>query len=142
MPMSLFRSRCPKEAARATFGFVLPPGGTLPPGEYEMVEWYCDDPGCDCRRAFLQVVPRGQPGPIFASINFGWETRAFYKAKMPYDPDAPKEITAGSLDPINPQSPLAPAILDIFHQVVAEGELAGHLKRHCEMFKTTLPTKG
>lgn len=140
--MTPFHTRCPEEAARATFGFILPPGATLPPGEYAIVEWFCDDPGCDCRRAFLQVVPRGQSGPILASINFGWESRAFYKRKMPYDPEAPREITEGSLDPLNEQSPLAPAVLKIFQQVVAEGEMAAHLKRHYEMFKATLPGKG
>lgn len=129
---------CPREAASETFGFVIQPGAALAPGEYALVEWYCEDPQCDCRRAFLQVVPRGQPGPILASINFGWESRAFYRRKMPYDPDAPREITEGSLDPINPQSPLAPALLKIFQQLVAEGEIAGFLKRRYEMFKATL----
>ncbi len=142
--MSPFHTRCPEEAARATFGFVLPPGqpaAALPPGAYAILEWFWDDPGCDCRRAFLQVVPRSQAGPILASINFGWESRAFYQRKLPYSPEAPREITEGSLDPLNEQSPLAPAVLKVFQQVVAEGEIAGHLQRHYEAFKATLPGK-
>jgi hypothetical protein len=137
-----FHTRCPEEAARATFGFVIPPEGVLPAGEYAFVEWYCEDPACDCRRAFLEVVPRGQPRPVLASINFGWESRAFYQRKMPYDPKAPREITEGSLDPINLQSPLAPEVLKVFRQVVAEGQIAGHLKRHYRAFKATLKRKG
>ncbi|MCI0535824.1 MAG: hypothetical protein L0Z50_11425 [Verrucomicrobiales bacterium] len=121
--MIAFDSRCPDEAARETFGFVIQPGGALAPGEYAIVEWYCEDSACDCRRAFLQIVPRGKSGPILASINYGWESRAFYRRKMPYDPKAPREITEGSLDPINPQSPLATTVLKIFQQVVAEGEI-------------------
>lgn len=134
-----FHSRCAQEAARETFGFVIQPGGALPPGKYALVEWYCEDPGCDCRRAFLQVVPYGQSGPVLASINFGWESRAFYKRRMPYDPAAPREITEGSLDPINEQSPLAPAVLKLFQQIVTEGEIAAFLKRRHEMFRATLP---
>jgi hypothetical protein len=136
-----FHSRCPDEAARATFGFIIQPGGDLPPGEYAIVEWYCEDPECDCRRAFLQVVPRGQGGPILASINFGWESRAFYADKMPHDPDAPREITEGSLDPLNTQSPLAPAVLKIFQQLVAEGEIASFLKCRHEMFEAQCRNK-
>ena len=41
----------------------------------------------------------------------------------------------------NPQSALAPAVFEVFQQVVAEGEIAGHLKRHYEMFKAALPGK-
>lgn len=136
--MIAFQSRCPDEAARETFGFVIQPGGALPAGEYALVEWYCEDPDCDCRRAFLQVVRRSPSGPILASINYGWESRAFYKRKMPYDPDAPREVTGGSLDPLNTQSSLAPAALKIFQRLVAEGEIAGFLKRRYEMFKATL----
>jgi hypothetical protein len=133
-----FHSRCPDEAARETFGFIIEPGGALPPGEFAIVEWYCEDPECDCRRAFLQVVRRGQTGPILASINYGWESLAFYADQMSFDPDAPREITEGSLDPLNTQSPLAPAVLKIFQRLVSEGEIAGFLKHRYEMFRAAV----
>jgi hypothetical protein len=46
--------------------------------------------------------------------------------------DAPREITEGSLDPLNPQSPCATDVLKIFQQFRA------HLERHYRMFKATL----
>jgi hypothetical protein len=97
------------------------------------------------RGSRVRLPPRVSPGrparPIRAGAclhQLGWESRAFYRKKMPYDPDAPREITEGSLDPLNTQSPLAPAVLKIFQRLVAEGEIAGFLKRRYDMFKATL----
>ena len=137
--MTPFHTRCPELAARETRGLIIPPGGPLPAGEYGVIEWFCEDPGCDCRRAFLQVIARHQADRILASINFGWESRAFYQRQFPYDPDAPKQITQGSLDPLNPQSHLAEAVLRIFQQVIADRAYADRLKRHYQAFKATLP---
>jgi hypothetical protein len=57
---------------------------------------------------------------------------------MPYDPKAPREIVEGSLDPLNQQSPLAPAVLKTFQAIVKEGEIAPFLKRRYGRFKATL----
>ena len=106
--MTPLHTRCPELARTETRGFVIAAGGPVPAGTYGIIEWFCEDPGCDCRRAFLQIISEREPAKILASLNYGWETRAFYRRLLPFDPQAPKEITDGSLDPINPQSPLAP----------------------------------
>ena len=59
----------------------------LPADEYVYLEFYCDDLHCDCRRVFLQVISKGQPGRVFASIDYGWEKESFYRKRMPRDPD-------------------------------------------------------
>ncbi len=74
--MTPFHSLCPEVAQREVRCVHLEevPGHepTGPPAdEYAYLEFYCEDLQCDCRRAFLQVISRGQPGKIFASINFG-----------------------------------------------------------------------
>ena len=51
-----FDSRFPQTAARETRSLhVVGTGGPLPPGEYGYLEFYCDEPACDCRRVLLQV---------------------------------------------------------------------------------------
>jgi hypothetical protein len=47
------------------------PRPDLPADEYVYLEFYCEDRECDCRRVFLQVISRGQPGKIFAGTKGG-----------------------------------------------------------------------
>ena len=48
----------------------------LPDGEYTFVDCYCDDPGCDCRKAMIHVLHNGKH---VSTINYGWESSTFYK---------------------------------------------------------------
>src|ERR1017187_7310783 len=72
----------------------------LPADEYIFLEFYCDDLDCDCRRVFLQVIAKGQPGNVFASIGYGWEKESFYRKRIPRDPDAAKGTVRNELDQI------------------------------------------
>lgn len=113
--------------------------GALPADEYGFMEFYCDDLECDCRRAFIQVLARSRPGKVLASINVGWESLEFYRQRMPHMPEAAQEIVSGSLDPINEQSELAPALLEVFRNTVATADYRARLKSHYELFRRTKP---
>lgn len=87
--MTPFHSLLPELAQRevrcvhlgaATDGASEP---ALPADEYAYLEFYCDDLKCDYRRVFLQVIAKGQPGKVFASISYGWEKESFYRKRMP-----------------------------------------------------------
>ena len=117
---------------------VQQPDLPLPHGEYAFFEWYCNEDGCDCRRALLQVLSPQFPGRVLATINYGWETAEFYNDKMPWQEDAGREITSGSLDPLNPNSELAAALLEGFRDFVKmHPEANQQFKRHYELFKKT-----
>ncbi|PYT04702.1 MAG: hypothetical protein DMF60_14460, partial [Acidobacteria bacterium] len=58
--------------------WIDPPRKPLPVKHYSLLEYYCDEPDCDCRRVVLDAVS-DYGGRIFASIHFGWETLAFYR---------------------------------------------------------------
>ena len=47
------------------------PEPALPADAYLYLEYYCDDLDCDCRRVFLEVIAKGQPGKVFASTVAG-----------------------------------------------------------------------
>src|SRR5260221_3862209 len=49
----------------------------LPPDEYAYIEFYCEDPGCDCRRVFFHVIRKAEPDKVLASM-YGWEKESFY----------------------------------------------------------------
>ena len=130
-----FHLACPETAARETRSVIVGPGPVLPASEYAYVEFYCPDPGCDCRRVFIQVFSSDLPQTVLASINFGWERERFYRRKMPYDPEASRQITRGCLDPINKQSEYAPLLLSLFQDIVADEPYRLRLKRHYRQFK-------
>ena len=113
--------------------------GTLPAGNYAFAELYCLDPNCDCRRVVIQVLEKSDPHKVWATINFGWEPKAFYEAKFSWDKSAADEITAASLDPLNAQSPGANEVLIIFRDIVAQDrEYVKRIERHYWMFKGTV----
>ncbi len=138
MSMIPFHTVCPELAKQETRSMkLLSPVGRLPAGEYAFMEFYCNDLTCDCRRTFIQVIANGQPG-ILASINFGWEKAGFYRRKMPFDRNAPREITLGSLDPLNRQSEFAPDLLLMFQTTVADATNCSRLSQHYQIFRKTL----
>lgn len=112
---------------------------SLPPAEYAFSEWFCEDPDCDCRRALLMVCSPQRPGEILATINYGWESEVFYTRWMHGDAQAGREIAGGALDPLNPNSELADALLEAFRNYVRHDPFyPEQLRRHYEMFKSTL----
>jgi len=114
------------------------PSSGLSAGEYAFVEFYCPDLECDCRRAFIQVLARHLKDRILASINCGWEKESFYRKRMSYDPDAPRQIVRGSLDPINQQSEHAEELLELFQQHVLDEAYRLRLRRHHQLFRDEL----
>jgi hypothetical protein len=110
----------------------------LPADEYAYLEFYREDLNCDCRRVFLQVIAKGQPGKVFASIAYGWEKESFYRKRMPWDPDAAKGTVRGELDPINEQSEFAEDFLDLFQRVVLDEPYRLRLRRHYQLFREEL----
>ena len=114
------------------------PETALRPDEYIYLEHYCDDLQCDCRRVFLQVISKGQPGKVFASISYGWEKESFYRKKMPWDPDEARGTVRGELDPLNEQSEFAEEFLDLFQRVVLDEPYRLRLRRHYRLFREEL----
>ncbi len=85
----------PELAARETrVMHTLVPQDGLPVGSYGLLEFYCPDPDCDCRRVMLNIAEEKDPDRFIASISYG------------FDPDNEMERIAGMpgpfLDPMNP----------------------------------------
>lgn len=85
----------------------------LPDDEYALVEFYCPDPACDCRRVMLNVLPRRQAQRGYlAYISFG------------FDPDNEMAELLGldnpCLDPMNPQSAYSPFFLNLVTQMLED----------------------
>ncbi len=135
--MSPFFSRFPDVAARETRVITLAhPQRGLPAGSFGFLELYCVDPKCDCRRVLLQVRAEDKPDEILATINYGWESVAFYAEWLHGDAKGAHEIRSASLDPLNPQSKYAHSFLSLFQSVLLQDKAyIERLKHHYGMFK-------
>ncbi|MEK7674209.1 MAG: hypothetical protein AAB676_00055 [Verrucomicrobiota bacterium] len=136
--MIQFHSLCPEVAQREVRCVQVGPGPGLPADEYAYVEFYCEDLQCDCRRVFLQVMAKGQPEKVFASINYGWEEESFYQKRMAWDPTAARRVVRGELDPMNAQSEFAEDLLELFQRHVLDEPYRLRLRRHFRLFKDEL----
>ena len=140
MPFAPFSERFPDIAARETRSATTAERiHGLPPDEYGFLELYCDEPGCDCRRVMFFVVSRGRRQPE-AVIAWGWESRDFYARWMHTDdPEMIRELQGPVLNLGSPQSSHAPALLDLFKNVLLrDPEYVERIKRHYRMFRETI----
>jgi hypothetical protein len=118
----------------------------LPPSNYGLVEMYCNDENCDCRRVFLDVVSSELEKSV-AYIAYGWESSNYYAewffgkqvdaTKLRGDDlQTVKHLKGPCLNAGNPQSKLAPAILKIVTELVLSNKsYIDRLKRHYKLFR-------
>lgn len=51
----------------------------LPKGKYFLVENYCTDKECDCRKVMINIVAMDGNPTILGTVGFGWEPLEFYE---------------------------------------------------------------
>lgn len=135
-----FYSKFPDLAFRETrFLTLRAPDSGLPAGEYAFIEFYCGDPTCDCRHVVLQVWSKDHGQTVFATINYGWETKEFYTQWMGGDAKSAREMVGATLDPFNPQSQHSDTLLRLFQEVVLKDPAyIERLARHYTMFRNEI----
>jgi hypothetical protein len=147
MPYEPFHERFRELALRETRSFTVDEGNYpgLPADEYALLEAYCNDVNCDCRRVFFNVASRKQQR-IVAVITFGWESEALYRkwygvgrgelARMVIS-----EMMGLGLNSTSPQSAFAPALLAPIRDLLLDPAYAARLKRHYQIFKEGVDPK-
>ncbi|MDX9954717.1 MAG: SEC-C metal-binding domain-containing protein [Anaerolineae bacterium] len=94
----------------------------VPPGSYAIMESYCADPHCDCRRVMLTVIEERRPTTPLATISYAFDRD---------NPDA-----GPFLDPLNAQSPYAEALMElVYYAVLSDALYLARLERHYAMTK-------
>ncbi len=73
MYLTPFASIFPEQGARETRVITTIGYPGLPDDEYALLEAYCADPECDCRRVMLNVVGRHQGDKYLASVSYGFD---------------------------------------------------------------------
>ncbi|MFN0121931.1 MAG: hypothetical protein ACKV2V_15665 [Blastocatellia bacterium] len=110
----------------------------LPDGDYAFSESYCDEPGCDCRRVIINVISSPANPGHWATINYGWESVDFYTRWLRGDKTLAAQCKGPELDPLNRQTKYAPVFLEIFESVLKDPLYVERLKRHYQLFKSTV----
>ena len=132
MFMIPFHEKFPEIAEKETRCVILTENKHLPAGEYFLLESYCDDLKCDCRRVFINVQHNGK---IAATIGYGLESLEFHK-KWIGDDDLAKDVKGPILEFGCVYTKYAPALLKLFKDIVLKDEIFIELlKRHYAIFK-------
>lgn len=135
MPYQPFHERFPEIAWKETRSFRTFRNPDLPDDEYGLVEAYCNEPSCDCRRVLFNVLSRKRE-ELVAVIAYGWESTDYYVDWLGHDdPLVIQELKGPALNTASRQSELAPALLRAVEQVLQDSEYVERLKRHYRIFK-------
>jgi hypothetical protein len=138
MPYEPFYERFPDIAWKETRTLTTIGHPDLPDDEYGLIDAYCNDHNCDCRRVFLNVASAKRRESV-AVIAYGWESRDFYVRWFGKDdPDIIQELKGPTLNTASRQSELAPALLGAVTVVLQDSNYVERLKRHYRMFKETV----
>lgn len=133
-----FFDRFPEIAEKETRTIVAVNDPDLPPGEYGLVEAYCNEPNCDCRRVFFNVYD-WQKQNLLAVIAYGWENRRFYVDWFGEDdPRVIPDLMGPVLNLGSPQSELAPVLLEKVKYILQDQRYMARIKRHYRMFRETV----
>jgi len=141
LPYTPFDAKFPAIAHKETRSFRTIKDPLLKNDEFGLLELYCDEPGCDCRRVMFNVISRQQK-KIVATIGYGWESAEFYTARFgSNDPDIIEELQGPVLNSMSPQTNIAPALLPHIDLVLQDSLYVDRLKRHYAMFRESIENK-
>jgi len=105
-----------------------------------VIELYCNDPRCDCRRVLL-VVKVAADQPPAAVINYSWADARHLKRWMGNPRATPAEIAVMQgpiLEPTDVQPPYAGLVMDaVAEQLLADPEFVARLARHYDAFRAS-----
>ena len=136
MPYTMFHDRFPDIAEKETRCITFFNDPDLFSDTYDLVELYCDEPGCDCRRVMFNVISDNKKESV-AVIAYGWEREDYYRKWFgENDAKTIKELKGPILNLWSPQSSLAPALLkNVKNIVLRDQRFIERLKRHYRLFR-------
>jgi hypothetical protein len=110
----------------------------LPAGRYPFIEFYCNEPGCDCRRVIIHVMNE-HTRTLEVEISFGWESRAYYREWMGDDDhDVIAMMQGPAFNVGGAVGQYADQLLKHFRKAVRDPAYVDRLKRHYAMYRATI----
>lgn len=144
MPFVSLHDYLPELAERETRTVTIFPesGFDLPPADYGLVEMFCDEPGCDCRRVMFYVIS-SRTRTVEAVVAYGWESRKFYRDWIGMDdPLIIDDLRGPALNFGSPAASHAPEILKMLKEaVLSDSAYVDRVKRHYALFREKIDGK-
>jgi hypothetical protein len=140
-----FAKYCDDIARTETRGFIISrrrKKSDLPHGGYTLLESYCTDKSCDCRKVMINIFSKRHQ-QIITTIGYGWENEQFYIDWMHGDEEMGRDMAGAYLEVGGIQSQYSHACLRFFREeiLVHDPSYVDLLKQHCKAFKERLPDK-
>jgi hypothetical protein len=118
--------------------WLTPPGKEFTPRDCWLLEYYCDEPECDPRIVVLDAVSSEEPR-LLATIEFGWESRDFYRDACTADEETLEALREGRLDKSGPTDERAHVVLEaVKKEFLSNPRVVARFRRHYEMFRREL----
>ena len=115
-----YRDFFPERAEHETRVMTILDHPDIPQDDYALMEVYCPDPDCDCRRVIFNVMSL-QRGHM-ATISYGF--------------DRDEEDAGPFLDPFNPQSDYSDALMEmVTNAVLSDTNYLARLEKHYQQVK-------
>lgn len=115
---------------------VLKDAPDLPDGEYSLVDTYCTDPSCDCRKTMIQILHEGR---YVSLVNFGWESPTFYLRWLGSagERGLADEMSGLSVDVSSPDRVSREGILRLMNHLLND-QWTAMIKDHYRRIRTTI----
>lgn len=107
----------------------------IPPGTYALVESFCDEDDCDCRKVMVAFLDTGS-GQIIATIGYGWESAEYYTTWMLGDYETGVKLAGSYIELGARQSAHSHACLAWWKDMITSDEkYRERIHRHYRLFK-------
>lgn len=134
--MRAFFQVCDETAKRETRSVTVRGMPPIPDDEYGFIDFYCEDPNCDCRRSIVTVF--SSRNGIVATFSYGWESRSYY-LRWAGSSGYCEDMAGVMLEPFGQQSSYAPELLKVFEEMLqSHPEYASRFPRHYREFKNAI----
>ncbi|MCX6249679.1 MAG: SEC-C metal-binding domain-containing protein [Bacteroidetes bacterium] len=98
MPYLAFQTYFPEIAKKETRCIQIFNDPKLAGDQFILLELFCDEPKCDCRRVMLNILSEKRKKSV-AVINYGWESEKYYENWFgKYDKDVIYELKGPSIN--------------------------------------------
>lgn len=136
MLFTSFYSRFPEIAKKETRVVTIKSAQfNLPLGEFALIDSYCEDDACDCRKVMINFVIAKNPNKILSTIGYGWESLAFYTKWAYGDTRLAKTMKGTYLELGGIQTKYATNFLRLFNNVCLDSIYKKRIKKHYYQFK-------
>lgn len=136
MAFDLFYHYFPEIAGKETRELTITADNDILSGSYSLMEMFCINPDCDCRKVILNIVSQKE-NKVVSIINYGWENEEFYKATCEVDEESVyKYLSPLTFVPESEQKRYSSELSNaVMNYVLKDPSYIQRIKQHYSIFK-------